>query len=233
MQHQPCCCISVEAFLWHPHSIKYSIEESKYTYNDQLLMTMDSRNDDDSDNAPSNLRVELPPRLVVAGKHSYDLQRVAEQWASRRRYRVVAFGHVVACSSSRGLWFVDFVLEKTVTRQQVPQQQQKDERRYALACVYYSQCRGGRDLQLAKDYMKNVQQVCNEQMQFFPRMIALCAYDRNQASAFFCGGSGGSSQRRRSRLMLGRFDMQKTAAWRAKRNRTQQPKVYATDVTVL
>ena len=203
--------ISVEAFLWHPHSIKYSVDEGKYTYNDQLLAGMDD-NDDDSPNAPSNLRIELPPRLVVSGKHEYNLQNVAEQWARRRRYRVVAFGHVVACASSRRLLFVDFVLER-------------GEGGYALACVYYSKCRGGDDLQTARDYMQQVQHVCNTQMEFFPKMVALCAYDGSQASAFFCERS--QRRRRSKKVMLGRFDVSRSSS----RHRHSEPRVYATDVT--
>jgi hypothetical protein len=207
--------ISVEAFLWHPHSIKYSVDESKYAYNDQLLASME---DDSDSETPSNLRVELPPRLVVTGKHEYNLQQVAEDWAARRRYNVVALGHVVACAISRKLLFVDFVLEKEAGNNR------GGGRQYVLACVYYSKCRGGNDLQIARHYMQQVQQVCNAQMQFFPRMLALCAYDGSQASAFFCSNSRRSSSKR---AMLGRFDMRRTAAWRGKR----QPKVYAMDVT--
>lgn len=79
--------ISVEAFLWHPHSIKYDIDESKYTYNDQLLSCLDDDDDDDGNDDHGNngtatssrscLRIELPPRMVVQQKwhqHKYDLQ---------------------------------------------------------------------------------------------------------------------------------------------------------------
>ena len=234
----PPTCISVEAFLWHPHSIKYSIEKRKYMYNDQLLAGLDEGDSDehDTDDYSSNiaasrrssssgsgggLHIELPPRLVVAGKHSYDLQKVAEQWAARRKYVIVAFGHVIACASSRKLLFVDFVMQKRSS--------QGDGRCYSLACVYYSQCRGGADLLVAKQYMQKVQRVCNEQMQFFPQMIALCAYDGDRASAFFCSGQ----RSKRGSMMLGRFDIRKTAAasfWR-RANQNLQPKVYAFDVT--
>ena len=238
MQSPP-TCISVEAFLWHPHSIKYSIEKGKYTYNDQLLAGLDDEENSDeqdandyssniatsssrSSSSSSSLHIELPPRLVVAGKHNYDLQKVAEQWAARRKYVIVAFGHVIACASSKRLLFVDFVMQKRSS--------QGDGRCYSLACVYYSQCRGGADLLVAKQYMQQVQRVCNEQMQFFPRMIALCAYDGDRASAFFCSGQ----RTKRGSMMLGRFDIRKTAAatfWR-RANHNLQPKVYAFDVTV-
>lgn len=235
----PPTCISVEAFLWHPHSIKYSMEKRKYTYNDQLLASLDEEDSNEQDdNGHSDvatrrssssgggpcLHIELPPRLVVAGKHSYDLQKVAEQWAARKKYVIVAFGHVIACASSRRLLFVDFVMQKN------NDSQGDGDRCYFLACVYYSQCRGGADLLVARQYMQQVQRVCNEQMQFFPRMIALCAYDGDRASAFFCS----RPRTKRGSMMLGRFDIRKTAAasfWR-RANQNLQPKVYAFDVTV-
>lgn len=227
------CSISVEAFLWHPHSIKYSMEESRYTYNDQLLACMDNDNAGASESRDSRmmavpessaLSIELPPRLVIHTKanHCHDLQHVAEQWASRRKYSVVAFGHVVACARSRRLWFVDFVLEKKAA---------DNKRSYVLACIYYSQCRGGRDLEIAREYMQQVQQVCNQQMQFFPRMLALCAYDGSRASAYFCDSSSSSSIRSSRSQMLGRFDIvHQQRRWRRQKLQ-REPKVYAKDVT--
>lgn len=122
----------------------------------------------------------------------------------------MAFGHVVACTTSKNLFFVDFVLEK----------QSESGREYVLACVYYSPCgRGGGNLKVAKEYMKSVQEVCNAQMDFFPRMLALCVYDQSKAEAYFRGTSCNINGRR----MLGRFRV----GGRGKK----VPKVYATDVT--
>ena len=82
-----------------------------------------------------------------------------ERWARRRRYRIVTFGHVIACAKSRKLLFIDFVMEK-----------ESDPKKLMLACVYYSHCRGGNSLQMARDYMHKVQLVCNEQMEFYPQV---------------------------------------------------------------
>lgn len=73
--------ISVEAFLWHPHSIRFDAVRGKYKYNDQLLANMDDEIEISNptencatEEGKSSLQVELPPRLVVRGAHEYDLQ---------------------------------------------------------------------------------------------------------------------------------------------------------------
>lgn len=178
--------ISVEAFLWHPHSIKYSVSESKYAYNDQLLANMDCEEEDDCSSsrrstqsspssASSALQISLPPRMVLMQKKgqddlAYDLQQIAEHWAVRRRYRIISSGHVIACTKTKKLLFIDFVMERVRDAATV------------LACVYYTPCRGGEGLRVAKEYMQEIQSVCNSQMKFFPRVLALCIYDSSELS---------------------------------------------------
>ena len=179
----------------------------------------------------SSLQILLPPRMVIENERGnstrrtppYDLQAVAEGWAARRKYRIVAYGHVIACTRTKRLMFIDFVMEH-----------EKDAS-ILLACVYYSPCRGGEGLRVARGYMQDVQLVCNSQMDFFPRVLALCIYDSSElsraASVFNFQSTGKtcfsssfpvsfeSSRRRRSTVL------------RRKRG-GQFPKVYATDATL-
>ena len=76
--------ISVEAFLWHPYSVNYDVETCKYTYNDQLLASLDGDGDGGGGNSQSSsccteanscLSIELPPRLAVHCHHHDDEQQ--------------------------------------------------------------------------------------------------------------------------------------------------------------
>jgi hypothetical protein len=68
--------ISVEAFLWHPHSIKFDVQHRKYSYNDELLSIMDDAKraeeepiDEKTGQAEQSsvgLSIDIPPRLIVA-----------------------------------------------------------------------------------------------------------------------------------------------------------------------
>jgi hypothetical protein len=232
--------ISVEAFLWHPHSIKYSVQDSKYAYNDQLLADMDdqcdeevshSSNSDSHRDENSSLKVSLPPRMILEQKDnsscpSYDMQDVAEKWAKRRRYRIIAFGHVIACTRTKRLMFIDFIMERM------------RDAAVVLACVYYSPCRGGEALHIAREYMREIQTVCNQQMEFFPRVLALCIYDSSEllqaASAFSFDSATASVFSSHGRK---RKSPHSSSSPTSTKRRVQQhprkmiPKVYAMDVT--
>lgn len=52
--------------MWHPHSIKYSVRDGRYAYNDQLLANMDDNSEARSrGGGESCLKVQHPPRLVI------------------------------------------------------------------------------------------------------------------------------------------------------------------------
>ena len=285
--------ISVEAFMWHPHSIKYSVQDSKYAYNDQLLADMDDGAADDdcsssdkdeeddhhcthlhshhhcdsdrnhesaSNNSSSSsssgsssvLTISLPPRMILEKQNlsataaaavspphpptpSYDMQDVAEKWAKRRRYRIIAFGHVIACTRTKKLMFIDFIMERI------------RDGSVMLACVYYSPCRGGLPLRIARSYMREIQAVCNQQMEFFPRVLALCIYDSSellQAASAFSFDSATASvfsshcrKTKKSQLSSSPAAAAKTRSLQRQQQRRQQhqrkvlPRVYAMDVT--
>jgi hypothetical protein len=253
--------ISVEAFLWHPHSIKYSIHDGKYAYNDQLLANMDassSSDDDDDDGCEDEeekdvLHIYPPPRMQLQnnneqqqGRKSYDLQKIAEQWASRRRYRIVSFGHVIACIRTKKLLFIDFVMERTNNSSS------SSSSAPLLACVYYAPCRGGEGLRIAREYMKEVQSVCNIQMNFFPQFLALCVYDSSEllraASLFrqhhgvaaensICSSSSEhvvvrNRDRKKRQSRKRRIVLNNVIDGDEKKKRHTFPKVYAMDVTL-
>jgi hypothetical protein len=89
---------------------------------------------------------------------------VARKWAERKRLRVVAAGHAIVCKKTGTIWFVDFVFE--------------DPRKGLcfLASIYQTTSRGGPMLAYARTYMRDLQRVCNRDMNFFPRVVAMCVY---------------------------------------------------------
>ncbi len=81
----------------------------------------------------------------------------------------------MACSVSKKLMFIDFVMEK-----------EDDPSKYTLACVYYSPCRGGRCLQLAREYMQKIQEICNFQMEFHPQVIFDVYFEMSSLDLYLC-----------------------------------------------
>jgi hypothetical protein len=93
---------------------------------------------------------------------------MARAWAKRRNLRVIAVGHAVACKHTGNIMFVDFVFECARTKQSY------------LACIYEEgkRRRGGPLLKYAIGYMQGVQKICNRDMNFYPRVLAMCVYGR-------------------------------------------------------
>ncbi len=79
---------------------------------------------------------------------------------------MLAEGHAVVCKDTGAIMFVDFVFEDTRRGQ------------CYLACIYEAACRGGPVLEYARSYMRNMQRVCNQDMSFFPRVLAMCVYEK-------------------------------------------------------
>ena len=102
------------------------------------------------------------------------MQEVAVAWARRRGLRVARAGHVVICKRTGGIMFVDFVLEH---RGRCGCIMGGKKRACYLASVYYSRSRGGAQLAYAKEYMRKVQRVCNQDMGFYPGVLAMCVYN--------------------------------------------------------
>ena len=83
--------------------------------------------------------------------------------------------------------------------------------------------------------MQKVQSICNRQMEFFPRVMALCVYDSTCASLAAASSVFWSSGKKESRRMLGRFEVSRKGGGGGGPTRgvAGRPKVYAKDVTSL
>jgi hypothetical protein len=88
--------------------------------------------------------------------------------------RVVAAGHAVVCKDTRAIMFVDFVFEHW----------RGSRRQCYLASVYQARCRGGPALHYARSYMRAVQRICNRDMNFFPKVLAMCVYGGGAARVY-------------------------------------------------
>ena len=80
-------------------------------------------------------------------------------------------GRAVVCRESGGVLAVDFVMEPLDCSTAGDPRAQ-----CCLLSVHCSQRRGGALSRYARKYMQRVQQICNRDMNFFPRVLSMCIY---------------------------------------------------------
>lgn len=151
---------SLASFLLHPCSASHRpAEEASYDCNDEFIGLVLSRT------RPAFWWE--PPMRLSPSNAPLDPLVAATEWAGRRGMRVAASGHAILCKRTGNVLTVDLILvgggagvSKQVT----------------LACVHYAPSRGGMQSFYARQYMRRVEDICNRDMKFFPRLLSICVY---------------------------------------------------------
>lgn len=153
----------VESFLYHPLSLTFDAQKGVYISNDTLLSGEDSGLTEPLELVPP------PDKRGDAGRCSdmppdFNLADIVEDWANRKRYRILKRDHVIVSLLMKKMFCIDYVME--------------DQDEEFIVTVYYHRRRGGEMLEEVRRYMQVVEGVCNTHMSFYPTCLALCVYGR-------------------------------------------------------